>query len=396
MRLLLVTETYPPEINGVALTVECLLENLIKAGHQVTLVRPKQDVEQHEDRSTHYHCELVRGVPIPRYAGLQFGLPAGRRIGRILADEQIDAVYVATEGPLGWSALRAARSRGIPAAAGFHTRFDQYLGHYGAALLNPIALAWMRRFHNRASCTLVPTSELKQWLTEHGFERVELLRRAVNAAHFHPNQRNHMLRTRLGLGENDPLVVSVGRLAPEKNLDLLVEAFNRMKQVAPKARMLWIGDGPARAALQARYPDHLFAGVLRGAALAEHFASADLFLFPSQTETFGNVTLEAMASGLSVCAFDYAAAHEHIEHGVSGMLVPMAPASAFAEMAEQMMRGWIDGDRLGVAARAAMESLSPARLAADFAQLLSTLRSDQSAVPASQENHDGTLRSTIF
>lgn len=396
MRVLLVTETFPPEVNGVALTVDCLLQNLLGAGHQVSLVRPRQVADDSAQLPTGYACQLVRGVPIPRYAGLQFGLPAGRRIARIIADKQIDAVYVATEGPLGWSALRAARSCGVPVAAGFHTRFDQYLGHYGAALLNPIALAWMRRFHNRASCTLVPTSELKHWLGRHGFERVELLRRAVDGDRFHPAKRSAALRQRFGLGESDPLVISVGRLAPEKNLELLVAAFERMRKLAPTARMLWIGDGPSRAALQASHPDHLFAGVLRGEALAEHFASADLFLFPSVTETFGNVTLEAMASGLGVCAFDYAAAHEHVVDGVSGVLAPMQPATAFVDRAEQLMCGWLAGERLGVAAREAIECLSPKRVAADFAQILSNLGGSKTPVAATQRDHDGALRSTIL
>ncbi len=140
--------------------------------------------------------------------------------------------------------------------------------------------------------------------------------------------------------------------------------------MSPGARMLWIGDGPSRAALQREHPQHLFSGVLRGHELARHFASADLFLFPSLTETFGNVTLEAMASGLTVCAFDYAAAHEHIVSGVSGELAPFAKASAFVRTAEKAACAWLKGKRLGDAARRAVEHLSPQRVAEDFAQLL--------------------------
>lgn len=384
MHLLMVTETYPPEINGVALTVQCLAQHLRAAGHQVTLVRPRQQTDIASDPGatrepanpiTHDGIRemLVRGLPIPRYPGLKFGLPAGAKLRRLIQDQHVDAVYVATEGPLGWSAVRAARALGVPVACGLHTRFDDYFRHYRAAFLAPAARAWMRRFHNRANCTLVPTLELKQWLLTQGFARVELLRRAVDTERFHPRHRDLLLRRELGVAQHAPLVLHVGRLAPEKNLDLVCAAFARIQSRIPGARMVWIGDGPARAALQQAYPEHRFLGVLRGHTLAQHYASADMFLFPSVTETFGNVTLEALASGLAVCAFDYAAAHEHIEHGVSGTLAAFADAGAFVQAADGAACDWLAGKRLGEAGRRAVAHLSPQRVADDFIQLLTNL-----------------------
>lgn len=398
MHVLLVTETYPPEINGVALTVQCLLQNLLLAGHQVTLVRPRQTADASSARTDAIGCNevLVRGLSIPRYPGLQFGLPAGARIRRLLRDTRIDAVYVATEGPLGWSAVRAANRLQVPVACGFHTRFDDYFRHYGAAFLERAARSWMRRFHNRASCTLVPTAELKSWLDVNGFKRVKLLRRAVDTQRFHPRHRDLELRRELGVSDGAPLVVSVGRLAPEKNLDLVIGAFERIQALSPGARMLWIGDGPARAELQQTYPRHLFAGVLRGSALTRHFASADLFLFPSITETFGNVTLEAMASGLTVCAFDYAAAHEHIENGISGELAPFAQAPAFIRAAEKATRDWLGGTRLGIAARAAVEHLSPQKVAEDFVAVLSELVVRSTYLRAQERIRDAVLNPTLL
>jgi len=397
MRLLLVTETYPPEVNGVALTVQCLLQHLVLAGHQVTLVRPRQarEVADSALKNNAWREVCVRGISIPRYAGLQFGLPAGGRIRRLIREQQIDAVYVATEGPLGWSALRAARALGVPVACGFHTRFDDYFRHYGAAFLERAALVWMRHFHNLAACTLVPTVELKTWLSTNDFARVELLRRAVDTRAFSPQFRDLALRRTIGVNDNAPLVLYVGRIAPEKNLDLVVAAFERMQALAPNARMLWIGDGPARAQLEQQHRRHIFTGVLRGEALARHFASADLFLFPSQTETFGNVTLEAMASGLTVCAFDYAAAREHIAHGVTGVLAPFAQGSAFVRAAELAMRDWLGGKRLGVAARSAVEHLSPQRVADDFAHLLGQLSIKRQSL-ALNRSRDDVLHSTIL
>jgi len=392
MHLLMVTETYPPEVNGVALTVQSLAQYSRAAGHRVTLVRPRQV----QDGSGEGDSDevLTRGLPIPRYPGLKFGLPAGGRLKRLIRDQRVDAVYVATEGPLGWSAVTAARATGVPVVCGFHTRFDDYFRHYGAAYLQSSARAWMRHFHNRANCTLVPTQELKQWLGANGFARVELLRRAVDTERFDPRHRDVELRRQLGVADCAPLVVHVGRLAPEKNLELATAAFERIHSLSPGARMLWIGDGPSRGALQREHPQHLFPGVLLGHELARHFASADLFLFPSLTETFGNVTLEAMASGLTVCAFDYAAAHEHIECGVSGELAPFAKSSAFVRAAEKATLAWLKGRRLGNAARLAVEHLSPQRVADDFVQLLCALMAQQHPTGPKEKNHDVALHST--
>ena len=383
MHLLMVTETYPPEVNGVALTVQCLQHQLLAAGHRVTLVRPRQA----SDGATATPDEVrVRSLPIPRYPGLRFGLPAGRLLRRLLRTGGVDAVYVATEGPLGWSAVRAANACGVPVASGFHTRFDDYFRHYGAPFLERAAFAWMRRFHNRADTTLVPTSELRDWLLARGFARVQLLRRAVDTQRFHPAHRCSELRRRLGVSECTPLVLHVGRLAPEKNLDLVVAGYERIRALNPVARMLWVGDGPARAQLEREHPRHLFAGVLRGAELARHYASADMFLFPSVSETFGNVTLEALASGLTVCAFDYAAAREHIVDGVSGALAPFDHAGAFIRRVEQAARDWLRGVRLGRAGRASVEQLSPQRVAEDFALLLGALR-PHAAVRTTENRH---------
>ena len=394
MHLLMVTETYPPEVNGVALTVQCLLQNLLLLGHRVTLVRPQQASDSTAVALPGFSEVLVRGVPIPRYPGLRFGMPAGAHLRRLIRADRVDAVYVATEGPLGWSAVAAAKATGVAVACGFHTRFDDYFHHYGAAFLQPVARAWMRHFHNRANCTLVATQELKDWLLANGFRRVELLRRAVDTLRFDPRHRDPLLRQELGVAEHAPLVIHVGRLAPEKNLGVAAAAFERIQAQCPGARMLWIGDGPARAALQREYPQHLFSGVLRGHALARHFASADLFLFPSVTETFGNVTLEAMASGLTLCAFDYAAAHEHVVSGVSGELAAFAKASDFVRAAEKAARAWLKGKRLGEAARRAVEHLSPQRVAEDFAQLLGALASQSSIPGKTEKNPDVALHST--
>lgn len=365
----LVTETYPPDVNGVALTVQSLEHGLRRLGHQVGLVRP----EREDDSPRHDPAlMLVEGAPIPRYPGLRFGLPAGKRLTARWSAQRPDAVYIATEGPLGWSALKACRRLGIPVATGFHTRFDDYVGRYGAGFLSPWVFAWLRRFHNRGDATLVPTAELRDALAQQGFRRVLRLGRAVDTRAFHPGWRDPGLRAAWGAAGDAPVVVHVGRIAPEKNLPLAVHAFRALQHHRPDARFVWVGDGPARAALEAAHPDFVFAGVRRGDDLARHFASADVFCFPSLSETFGNVTLEAMASGIATVAFDYGAAREHLRDGEHGAAVPFGDEDGFvAALVATALSPALR--RQGEAARAAVEPLHPDVVAADFADLLAGL-----------------------
>ncbi|MBB5886665.1 glycosyltransferase family 1 protein [Xanthomonas sp. LMG 8992] len=366
MRYAIVTETYPPEVNGVALTVQGLELGLRARGHTVDVVRPRQagDADPADLR-------LVRGAALPRYPGLKFGLPAPRRLTRLWQAAPPDAVYIATEGPLGWSALRSARRLGIPIATGFHTRFDEYLPQYGAAWLQSTALRWMRRFHNQAQATLVPTRELRDFLATQGFERVRLLARAVDSKQFEPQRRDPQLRQQWGLQDDDCAVLYVGRIASEKNLPLAVRAFRQLQQLRPRARFVWVGDGPLRERLAQENPDFIFCGVQRGDALAGHFASGDLFLFPSRSETFGNVTLEAMASGLATVAFDYGAAREYLRDGSNGAAVD--DDDAFIAAALRLGSDETLRRRLGAAACASMQQLRPERVVADFDALLTQL-----------------------
>lgn len=368
-RFELVTETYPPDVNGVALTVQSLEQGLRQLGHEVGVIRP-----QHSDDPLRRDPDLllVEGAPIPRYPGLRFGLPAGRRLRARWQSARPDAVYIATEGPLGWSALRTCRALDIPVATGFHTRFDDYVGRYGAGFLSPWVMAWLRRFHNRADATLVPTRELQSELQQQGFNKVLRLGRAVDTRHFHPAWRNDTLRRMWGVESHSPVLLHVGRIAPEKNLALAVRAFRALQQVRPDALFVWVGDGPARAELEAANPDFLFSGTLRGDALAQHFASADIFCFPSLSETFGNVTLEAMASGLATVAFDYGAAREHLRHGEHGAAVRVGDESAFITALVNLAQR-ADLRELGAAARQAVRPLNPGQVAADFAELLISL-----------------------
>lgn len=328
MKITLVSETFPPEINGVALTVSSMAGGLRDLGHEVTVIRPRQaaDPGEHIQGITDLQ---VPGARLPRYRDLRFGLPVIWRLLRRWKRERPDAIYIATEGPLGWAAAHAARRLGIPASSGFHTRFDEFVKHYGLGLAVRLAEGYMRHFHNLNSATLVPTRQLQDWLSKQGYRRVELLQRSVDTRRFNGEFRSQRLRQSWGAAPDTPVVIFVGRIAPEKNLGLTVRAFERFRQHRPTARMVWVGDGPALAELKASQPDHVFTGPLSGEALSEAWASADAFFFASSTETFGNVTLEALASGLAVVAYDYGAAREYIRDGENGLLAPFAEEEAF-------------------------------------------------------------------
>ena len=361
-----VTETYPPDVNGVAFTVQSLEQGLRLMGHRVAVVRTEG---AHESAFEDCDRVLVQGAPLPSYPGLRFGLPAGRRLLKRWEHTRPDAIYVATEGPLGWSALTTARKLGIPVATGFHTRFDSYAKDYGFGFLSPWVFNWLKKFHNRGDATLVPTLELHQQLRSQGFSKVCRLGRAVDTRLFHPEKRDPILRGAWGLADNDVAVLSVGRLAAEKNLELTLRAFRAVQAVRPSARLIMVGDGPSRATLQAANPDVIFAGVQRGDALARHFASSDLFLFSSLSETFGNVTLEAMASGLATVAFDYGAAREHLAHNEHGAVVPFGAGDEFVRCSVRLA---ISGRlrELGQTAQASVQNLNPAEVASEFSGLL--------------------------
>ena len=375
MRYGIVTETYPPEINGVALTVQAKEQGLRARGHDVEVIRPRQFRGQQGEA----HELLVPGLPIPGYPAMRFGLPALRTLRKHWEANRPDAIYIATEGPLGWSALRIARKMGIAVSTGFHTRFDEYTRDYGVGFLQPLALGWMRRFHNGSDATLVPTCELADFLRAERFSDVVHQPRAVDTRRFDPVRRDARLRAGWGLGENDLAVVYLGRVAAEKNLSLAIRAFREIAKLRPDARFVWIGDGPELAGIREANPDFVYCGIRRDEDLAAHFASTDLFLFPSHSETFGNVTIEAMASGVPTVAFNYGAAKEHLVDGEHGAAIDGTDDDAFVAAALRIAGDDALRRAMGSAAREAVSKLRPAQVSADFDELLQRIARDRSA-----------------
>jgi len=358
LRIAVVTETYPPEVNGVAMTLGHLVNGLQVRNHQVQLIRPRQHADDQPQPTATFSEHLQRGIALPRYEGLKMGLPAKAALTQLWTKHRPDVVQIATEGPLGWSALAAANKLRLPVASDFHTNFHSYSSHYGFGLLRRTIVAYLRKFHNKAAVTLVPTEGIRRELLGYGYENIEIIGRGVDTKRFHPGRRDASLRARWGVSGNETVALYVGRLAAEKNLELVFRAFDAMRAAHPATRLVLVGDGPERALWQARRPDAIYCGTQVGEALAAHYASGDVFLFPSLTETWGNVTIEAMASGLAVIAYDCAAAEEVIRHGENGLKAPPEDEAAFVAQAASLAPDRAQQHRLGTAAAARAAQLS--------------------------------------
>ena len=366
----MVTETYPPEVNGVARTVNEMVEGLRRRGHSIALARPRQSRADTPFIDGNLVEWLGRGMAVPRYPQLKFGLPARGALAREWARWRPDIVHIATEGPMGWSALAAAKAVGAPVATDFHTNFHTYSRHYGVGWLSRPVMAYLRHFHNRAACTMVPTRELAEELAAGGFRGLRIVGRGVDPAVFSPAKRSSELRARWGAKDDTPVALCVSRFAPEKNFPLVIRAFEAMRAIRRDARLVLVGDGPMAEELRRRNVGYVIAGRLVNGALSAHYASADIFLFPSLSETFGNVTLEAMASGLAVLAYRYAAAREHLRDGETAVLAEPGEEQAFLAGALRLVSDLERARALGRAARAVAESVTWQRIVRDFEAVL--------------------------
>ncbi|CAG4908184.1 unnamed protein product [Acidocella sp. C78] len=273
-RIMIVSDAWHPQVNGVVRTLSMLTDELRRDGQQVVVIGP----------------DRFMTLPCPFYAEIRLSVAPGRRLRRMVDEFAPDALHIATEGPLGLAALRLARRRGWRFTTAYHTRFPEYLA---ARTGLPVSLshAWLRRFHRHGAGTMVATASIAAELRRWGFADTKLWSRGVDAELFNPSRA-------IDLPYERPIFLSVGRLAVEKNLPAFLDLD------LPGTRLV-VGDGPARAALERRYagPRTVFLGTRQGPDLAALFASADVFVFPSRTDTFGLVVLEALASGTPVAAF---------------------------------------------------------------------------------------------
>lgn len=367
MRLLLITDTYPPDINGVARTLSTLAQGLAARGHVVEIVTTLQDEPGAPAEAPKRH--VMMSMPLPGYPGLRIGFATTWQMQALFSSFMPDALYVATETPLGIASIRAARKLGIPVVSGFHTNFQTYLEDYALPGLENIAQSILRALHNQTARTLTPSADTAAMLEKWGVKNVGVLGRGVDTELFHPARRSAELRRAWGVEEDVPVAVYVGRVAAEKNLDLLIRAFAAFREAHPAAPCVVVGDGPRLKWMQSAHPGILYAGARTGEDLARHYASADVFLFPSTTETFGNVVLEALAAGVLPVAFDYAGPRQLVRPGVNGWLAPFADEEAFLNQTRAAARAWNDAP-MHQAARAAALELGWQRVIEQFEQEL--------------------------
>ena len=379
LRIALVTETWPPEINGVSHSVAQLVKALRQTGHVVQLIRPRQDTDS--VRSQNHQEVLTRAFRIPRYPSLQGGWPAYWQVYTAFKRIQPDVVHIVTEGPLGLAALLAAQPLKLPISSGFHSPFHEFSNHFGMKWLTPAVVHYLRWFHNQCDLTCVPSAQTQAQLTALGFQGpFEVVGRGVDTVHFSPDFRSEALRQQWQANDDTTVLLYVGRLSPEKRIDQVIEAYRALQRAQParSLQLVLVGDGPDRARLEQLAPDAWFAGMQTGASLAAHYASADVFCFASQVETYGNVVPEAMASGLPILAYALASAALLVESGQTGWLAPpqrtnlfLTQASALPPLAELK--------QAGQRARARVASLGWAQPAQIWAQALASLTSPSSS-----------------
>ncbi|HSM03897.1 MAG TPA: glycosyltransferase family 1 protein [Longimicrobiales bacterium] len=302
MRIALFTDTFVPSLNGVARVLGLLIEHANRRGHEIGVVSPF--IEDRDWPGTSFHLRLP-GIELPFYREFMACRPyVGREGSETLRAFAPDLVHLATEALVGMAGRSWARAAGVPVVTSYCTNFPEYLAGYNLGLLEKPVWSHLRRFHDEAVISFCPSEATRRELREQGFhDRFRIWGRGVDSTLFHPRRRNEALRRALA-PEADVLLLYVGRIAPEKRLDLLVDAFPELQaRTDARLALVLVGGGPAVPELQARAPEGVvFAGYRRGEDLAAHYASGDVFLFPSDTETFGQVVTEAMASGLPVVA----------------------------------------------------------------------------------------------
>ena len=314
MRVALVAETFLPAVNGVVNSVVRVADHLATRGHEPVVVAPSgPDGSFETPRGHHIDVMVVPGMKVPAYAGLSIARP-GLDLRPVLADLAPEVVHLASPLVLGWSGAVAADSLGIPSIAVFQTDMSGFLRRYRLGITSPALWAGLRRMHNLADLTLVPSTSTAYQLRAHGIGPLAIWARGVDSERFHPRHRSERLHRELA-GIGNLVVGFVGRLAAEKRVDML-EPISRL----PGVQLVIIGDGPKRASLERRMPHARFLGLQTGAELSRHLATLDLLVNPGADETFCQVVQEALASGVPVVAAAAGGPLDLVRHGENGWL----------------------------------------------------------------------------
>ncbi|WP_433531730.1 glycosyltransferase family 4 protein [Micromonospora sp. CA-263727] len=349
MRIAIVTESFPPDVNGVAHSVVRAAEHLVARGHQPLVIAPAPPGARRRDLDRYpYPVVRIPSVPLPRYQGFRLGMATNSRLAGVLLAHAPDVVHLASPFILGARAAVVAERHGLPTVAVYQTDVAAYARAYRVGWGEAAAWRRLREIHNSARRTLAPSTRSAADLVSHGVQRVWLWRRGVDAERFHPDKRCPSLRRALA-GDGELLVGYVGRLAPEKRVELLAATVELCG-----VRVVVAGDGPARRQLERDLPGVRFLGVQHGEALARLYASLDVFVHTGPHETFGQTLQEAAASGVPVVAPASGGPVDLVESGVTGLLVPPADSAALAAAVAELAADPVRRAAYGRAARAAI------------------------------------------
>jgi glycosyltransferase involved in cell wall biosynthesis len=349
-RIALFTGAYNHIADGVSLTLNRLVAFLEERGVEVLVFAPTVDDPPIDHAGT---LVPVPSVPAPGRSDYRISLGMTSAVRERLDAFDPTIVHVATPDLLGRSALQYADRAGVPAVASYHTHFSSYLKYYHLDLLEGVLWRYLRSFYEPCRQIYVPSTAMAEILRSHGIDHgLRLWRRGVNTDRFAPGRRSVAWRRSLGIEDGEAVVTFVSRLVWEKGLGVFADVVERLEAAGVPHRSLVVGDGPARQALEERLDDTLFAGYLEGDDLARAYASSDVFLFPSDTETFGNVTLEAMAAGLPTVCADAAGSRDLVREGTTGHLCPPGDADAFFEATRRLVENPSVRRQMGSAALA--------------------------------------------
>jgi glycosyltransferase involved in cell wall biosynthesis len=341
MNIAFITDTFVPEVNGVARTLEQFVLVLANKGHKITVVRPRRKGESSEKTKTHdsFREIILPSFPLPTYTEVRFGIPIKEYLDKVFEEGHLDVIYVATETILGIFAMESARKKGIKIISAYHTNFSQYKYGY-MDILEDATNGYLRWFHSRADLTIVQSDGVKDQLTKQGFKNLRKISRGVDSELFNPSKRSEKLRKSWGADENTIVAIYVGRLAEEKNVATSLNIIREARKKHANMTGVVVGNGPIKNELEEKYQDFIFVGVQSGEELAKHYASADLFVFASITETFGHVVSEAMASGIVYIGYNYAGPKERIISGENGFLVDFNNEDLLRKKVIEVVTSW--------------------------------------------------------
>ncbi len=329
-KIALFTGNYNHIKDGVSLTLNRLVRFLEENGVEVLVFGPTIQNPPIEHAGNFVSVPSVAAPGREEYR-ISLFLPEVQR--QQVLDFKPDIIHIATPDFLGLKALRLALNHNIPVVSSYHTHFPSYLKYYNISFLEPLLWKYLFWFYGKCKRIFVPTPSMMNWLINNGLDsgKLEIWARGIEPDLFNPKRRSNQFREKVGFKDDDVVFTFVSRLVWEKALRVVIDTFKLVLEQRPKAKFLVVGSGPAEEAMKAEFPQAVYTGHLFGEELAEAYASGDTFFFPSDTESFGNVTLEAMASGLPTVVANAVGSSSLVKHGVNGYISRPGDAEAFAQ-----------------------------------------------------------------